>query len=54
QNVQPSHLADPALYDFRGLKAGGEPVADGDTAFDQETFAPEAAEIVSLRNSLNL
>ena len=54
QNVQPSHLADPALYDFRGLKAGGEPVADGDTAFDQETFAPEAAEIVNLRNSLNL
>lgn len=54
QNVQPSHLADPALYDFRGLKAGGEPVADGDTAFDQETFAPAAAEIVNLRNSLNL
>ncbi len=54
QNVQPSHLADSALYDFRGLKAGGEPVADGDTAFDQETFAPEAAEIVNLRNSLNL
>ncbi len=54
QNVQPSHLADPALYNFRGLKAGGEPIADGDTAFDQETFAPEAAEIVNLRNSLNL
>ncbi len=54
QNVQPSHLADSALYDFRGLKAGGEPVADGDTAFDQETFSPEAAEIVNLRNSLNL
>ena len=54
QNVQPSHLADPTLYDFRGLRAGGEPVADGDTAFDQETFAPEAAEIVNLRNSLNL
>jgi len=54
QNVQPSHLADSALYDFRGLKAGGEPVADGDTAFDQETFVSEAAEIVNLRNSLNL
>lgn len=54
QNVQPSHLADSALYDFRGLKAGGEPVADGDTAFDQETFAPEAAEILNLRNSLDL
>ncbi|MCX7184334.1 MAG: tRNA 2-thiocytidine(32) synthetase TtcA [Nitrosospira sp.] len=54
QNVQPSHLADSALYDFRSLKAGGKPVADGDTAFDQETFAPEAAEIVNLRNSLDL
>ncbi len=54
QNVQPSHLADSTLYDFRGLKAGGEPVADGDTAFDQETFSPEAAEIVNLRNNLNL
>jgi tRNA 2-thiocytidine biosynthesis protein TtcA len=54
QNVQPSHLADSALYDFRSLKAGGEPVADGDTAFDQETFAPEAAEIVNLRNSSDL
>ncbi len=54
QNVQPSHLADPALYDFLGLKAGGEPVANGDTAFDQETFASEAAEIVNLRNILDL
>jgi tRNA 2-thiocytidine biosynthesis protein TtcA len=36
QNVVPSHLADRALYDFHNLEATGEPVADGDTAFDHE------------------
>ena len=48
QNVQPSHLADPALYDFCGLKTGNGPVADGDKAFDPETFEPAMAEILSL------
>ncbi len=54
QNVQPSHLADASLYDFRGLRAEGKPNADGDMAFDQETFSFETAEIVNIRNSLNL
>jgi tRNA 2-thiocytidine biosynthesis protein TtcA len=36
QNVVPSHLADRALYDFRNLEATGEPVADGDMAFDHQ------------------
>ena len=54
QNVQPSHLADASLYDFRGLRAEGKPMADGDMAFDQETFSSETAEIVNIRNSLNL
>lgn len=36
QNVVPSHLADNELYDFAGVKQTGEPVADGDTAFDQQ------------------
>ncbi|PTR08037.1 tRNA s(2)C-32 sulfurtransferase [Nitrosospira sp. Nsp5] len=48
QNVQPSHLVDPALYDFCGLKTGNGPVADGDKAFDPETFEPAMAEILSL------
>ncbi|MEO6823658.1 MAG: tRNA 2-thiocytidine(32) synthetase TtcA [Nitrosospira sp.] len=52
QNVQPSHLADPMLYDFRGLKAGNEPVADGDKAFDQETYEPSVAEILSLSKDM--
>jgi tRNA 2-thiocytidine biosynthesis protein TtcA len=34
-NVVPSHLMDPKLYDFAGLKATGVPDPDGDTAFDQ-------------------
>jgi tRNA 2-thiocytidine biosynthesis protein TtcA len=54
QNVQPSHLADPMLYDFRGLKAGNEPVADGDKAFDQETYEPSVAEILSLSKDMKL
>lgn len=43
QNVVPSHLADPTLYDFRGLQANGVPDPDGDRAFDHEEFpAPPA------------
>lgn len=38
QNVVPSHLADHALFDFRGLTLDN-PVGEGDIAFD----APEAA-----------
>ena len=36
QNVVPSHLADPAHYDFRGLKATGVPDPQGDKAFDDD------------------
>jgi tRNA 2-thiocytidine biosynthesis protein TtcA len=36
QNVAPSHLADPSLHDFAGLAATNVPLADGDTAFDDE------------------
>ena len=40
QNVVPSHLADNALFDFRGLKLG-DAVAEGDTAFDGPQFGEE-------------
>ena len=40
QNVQLSHLADPRHYDFHGLKVDGQPVIDGDKAFDEEIFEP--------------
>lgn len=38
-NVVPSHLADTTRYDFASLKADGTPRADGDKAFDKESFA---------------
>jgi tRNA 2-thiocytidine biosynthesis protein TtcA len=52
QNVQPSHLADPKLYNFRELKAGDKPFPDGDRAFDPETFEPGMEEILSLGKGL--
>tara|TARA_R110002073_G_scaffold101455_8_gene230564 strand:- start:27 stop:932 length:906 start_codon:yes stop_codon:yes gene_type:complete len=52
QNIQLSHLADPSHYDFSGLKAHGEPVIDGDKAFDEETFEPTVEEM-TLSDSAN-
>ncbi|MEW9796929.1 tRNA 2-thiocytidine(32) synthetase TtcA [Alteromonas sp. CYL-A6] len=39
QNVAPSHLVDSKLYDFKGIKATGSPVDDGDIGFDPVTFS---------------
>ena len=39
QNVVPSHLMDPKLFDFANLKTTGIANADGDKAFDAEDFA---------------
>ena len=36
-----SHLMDSALFDFAGLKVTGEPLADGDIAFDEDPCGPE-------------
>jgi tRNA 2-thiocytidine biosynthesis protein TtcA len=53
QNVQLSHLADKARYNFQGLKPNGAPVTDGDKAFDEEIFEPPIAELLSLtKNNL--
>ena len=46
QNIQLSHLADASRYDFFNLKAQGEPVIDGDTAFDEEIFEPTIEEML--------
>ncbi len=46
QNVQLSHLADPKHYDFQGLKVNGQPVVDGDKAFDEEIFEPTIEEMI--------
>jgi tRNA 2-thiocytidine biosynthesis protein TtcA len=40
QNVAPSHLMDPRLFDFKGVKATGVADAEGDKAFDSEAFTP--------------
>ncbi|CAG4884742.1 putative C32 tRNA thiolase [Georgfuchsia toluolica] len=37
--ITPSHLMDPALFDFRNLVANGVPDPDGDRAFDPESLA---------------
>jgi tRNA 2-thiocytidine biosynthesis protein TtcA len=41
--VTPSHLMDRGLFDFAGLRATGEPMPDGDIAFDADPSfeAPE-------------
>jgi tRNA 2-thiocytidine biosynthesis protein TtcA len=39
QNVAPSHLLDTELFDFKNLQCTGLPDADGDKAFDPESFA---------------
>ena len=54
QNVQPSHLADPKLYNFMELKSGNKPFPEGDRAFDPETFEPGVEEILSLSKGLNV
>jgi len=43
QNVVPSHLADTQLFDFKSLKAGLSPAADGDTLFDPPELPPMVA-----------
>jgi tRNA 2-thiocytidine biosynthesis protein TtcA len=41
-NVSPSHLLDPGLFDFRGVRSTILASADGDVEFDQALF-PDAA-----------
>ena len=40
QSVAPSHLMDRSLYPFAGLRPTGEPVDDGDLAFDEDPCTP--------------
>ena len=46
QNVAPSHLMDPRLYDFKNIQITGVPDGDGDKAFDPEDFAANALPMV--------
>jgi tRNA 2-thiocytidine biosynthesis protein TtcA len=53
QNIQPSHLADPRLYNFSEIKAGNKPFPEGDRAFDPEAFEPGMQELLSLGKGQN-
>ena len=43
QHIVPSHLMDTQQHDFKNIRATGVPEADGDMAFDPETFAAVSA-----------
>ena len=43
QNVVPSHLADPDLFDFKSLAKGQALKHGGDLAFDRESMPPQFA-----------
>jgi tRNA 2-thiocytidine biosynthesis protein TtcA len=45
QRISPSHLLDPAQFDFRGLEASGKASPDGDKAFDAEVFADQLVQL---------
>ncbi len=45
QNVVTTHLLDPALHDFKNLKATGVADEDGDKAFDHEEFSAAAPQL---------
>jgi tRNA 2-thiocytidine biosynthesis protein TtcA len=50
KSVAPSHLMDRALFDFGAVKAGGAENADGDIAFDPETFEePPSAQVIQFK-----
>ncbi len=53
QNIQPSHLVDPALHDFKGIGTSKGPVPDGDKAFDPETFEQSMDEILEQSKAFN-
>lgn len=40
QNVVPSHLADPTLFDFAALAPGDSAIEDGDSVFDGAELPP--------------
>jgi len=46
-NVVPSHLLDPRLFDFQGLKATGVPDPEGDLAFDPQTLSDNTSQSIN-------
>ena len=46
--IVPSHLMDPALFDFAGLRPTGTPDPGGDTAFDEPECGTPAPGVIRL------
>jgi tRNA 2-thiocytidine biosynthesis protein TtcA len=53
QNVVPSHLADPGLFDFAGLQTQDTPYENGDTAFDEPELPKQPASPLGKLNILD-
>ncbi len=47
QHIVPSHLMDAAQHDFKNIRTTGVLEPDGDTAFDEETFASASGLLLS-------
>ncbi len=50
--VVPSHLMDRQLFDFANLKTTGQPMPDGDIAFDDEPCATPAANVIGWADAI--
>ena len=53
QRVSPSHLLDPKLFDFAGLKTQDNAYLDGDIAFDEEDFSAKLIQLPVARKAEN-
>ncbi|MEX0960836.1 MAG: tRNA 2-thiocytidine(32) synthetase TtcA [Burkholderiales bacterium] len=53
QRVSPSHLLDPKLFDFAGLKTQDNAYLDGDIAFDEEDFTAKLIQLPVARKAEN-
>ena len=50
QNITLSHLCDPKLFDFKGIKHGQSlDGIEGDTAFDEERIEPMKILMMKIR-----
>lgn len=54
QNVTPSHLADPALFDFVSLQTQDTPFEDGDIGFDEPRLDVTTADQGETVNIINI
>lgn len=54
QNVTPSHLADPNLYDFQSITTSDQAPEEGDIAFDTPEFKDSFSETEDSDNAVNI